>query len=207
MTDLETRLADLGDALDLDEESVVDDVLARLDKPVGITVGHGGWVWLRVAALIVTVLVAVVAATPGSRRTVASWLGFDQVHIERRSDIDLSGAPVTTELPGPGNSRLVHVGGAEILVSAIDGRLDDGVITKSLGTASTVTEVDVAGQPGLWVDGAPHQVAYLTSDGDQRVVRAASNTLLWQDGAVLYRLEGFDAVEDAIAFAQTLEID
>lgn len=207
MNELEIRLAELGDRLDLDADSVVDDVIARLDEPDTPTRSHGRgrWGWLRVAAVIVVVIAVAVAATPGSRRTVARWLGLEQVRIEVRSDLERTGPPVTLGLPGPGDSRIMEVDGSTILVSALDGRIDSGMITKSVASSDSVTEVDVAGKPGLWIIGAPHQVSYTTADGETQVVRAAGDTLLWQDGPVLYRVEGFDAVDEALAFAASLE--
>lgn len=203
MNELETRLAELGDRLDLDADNLVDDVIARLDEPV--TPSHGRLRWLSVAAAIVVVIAVVVAATPGSRRTVARWLGLEQVRIEVRPDLERTGPPVTLGLPGPGDSRIVDVDGSSILVSALDGRIDGSMITKSVASSDSVIEVAVSGHPGLWIDGAPHQVSYTTTDGETHVVRAAAGTLLWQDGPVLYRVEGFDAVDDALAFAASLE--
>ena len=72
---------------------------------------------------------------------------------------------------------------------------------KTLGSSTSIIEVDVGGHLGLWIDGAPHQVMYETSDGSVVVERVAGNTLLWEVDPVLYRLEGFDNLDDAIKFA------
>ncbi|MHB1090076.1 MAG: hypothetical protein ACYC0U_03215, partial [Ilumatobacteraceae bacterium] len=111
--------------------------------------------------------------------------------------------PVTFELPGPGESRIVVFDGREILVSTIDGQLGGPIMQKRLGSSTSIIEVDVAGHLGLWIDGAPHQVMYETGDGNVVVERVAGNTLLWEVGDVLYRLEGFDNLDDAIEFAGT----
>jgi hypothetical protein len=107
-------------------------------------------------------------------------------------------------LPGPGRSSTVLVDGIAVLVSALDGTLDDGLITKMVGGDSSVREVDVAGRRGVWIDGAPHDLAFLTGDGEVVFERFAGNTLLWQDGDVLYRVEGFPTLADAAAYASKL---
>jgi hypothetical protein len=107
-------------------------------------------------------------------------------------------------LPGPGRSSTVLVDGIAVLVSALDGTLDDGLITKMVGGDSSVREVDVAGRRGVWIDGAPHDLAFLTGDGEVVFERFAGNTLPWQDGDVLYRVEGFPTLADAAAYASKL---
>ena len=89
------------------------------------------------------------------------------------------------------------------MVSAIVGRLDGTVLRKTLASDTSIIEVDVAGYLGLWIDGAPHQVMYESGDGDIVVERVAGNTLLWEVDLVLYRLEGFDKLDDALKFAGT----
>jgi hypothetical protein len=95
------------------------------------------------------------------------------------------------------------VDGVAVLVSALDGTIDGGLITKAVGGDSSVREVDVAGHRGVWIDGAPHDLAYLTGDGEVVFERFAGNTLLWQDGDVLYRVEGFPTLADALGFASS----
>ena len=104
-------------------------------------------------------------------------------------------------VPGPGESELVMVHGREVLLSAIDGRLFEAGITKTVQSSEQISEVRVGDHPGLWIAGEPHQVVYESPDGEVVVTRAASNTLLWQDGQVLYRVEGFDDLADALEFA------
>ena len=106
-------------------------------------------------------------------------------------------------LPGPGRSSTMVVDGVAVLVSALDGTIDGGLITKAVGGDSSVREVDVAGHRGVWIDGAPHDLAYLTGDGEVVFERFAGNTLLWQDGDVLYRVEGFPTLADALGFASS----
>jgi hypothetical protein len=206
---------------------LVDQVLARLDEPVRSGWSRRA---LQVAALVVLVVAASAVAVPSSRRTLADWFGFERARIERRPDLSvpeqppvISPAPTdaptsgsapptrsdsvppdsvpSNSVPGPGRSSTVLVDGIAVLVSALDGTLDDGLISKSVGGGSNVREVDVAGRRGVWIDGEPHELAYRTGDGEVVFERFAGNTLLWQVGDVLYRVEGFPTLADALAYA------
>lgn len=201
MTNLEIRLADLAHALDIDDTGLVDSIVARVNRSSsGLRPAHRR---LQLVAAFVLVVAAAIALIPESRRVVARWFGLNQVRIERDADLSVSSAPETFELPGPGESRIVVLDGREILVSTIDGRLGGRIMQKTLGSSTSIIEVDVAGHLGLWIDGAPHEVMYEASDGNVVVERVAGNTLLWEVGEVLYRLEGFDNLDNAIKFAGT----
>jgi hypothetical protein len=93
--------------------------------------------------------------------------------------------------------------GAGLLVTQARGRLDEGlafkIISSGRGTAERVT---VDGAEGYWFAGEPHWFWYMAPDGtsieDSR--RLVGNTLAWQRGDVLYRIEG------DIDLARALEI-
>ncbi len=53
-----------------------------------------------------------------------------------------------------------------------------------------ITQVDVDGQLGYWISGEPHVLMYRDADGDVREARLAADTLVWQDGDVIRRVEG-----------------
>ncbi len=205
MNDLEQRLYALGDVLDLGpvdrdgDTGLVDAVLGRIDATDRKR--RRDRVLLRAAVILLVIAAALIAALPGPRRAVAGWLGFDSVRIERVTDLDVGDVPGLAQLPGPGDSSIVTVGGREVLVSAIDGSLSDPLLSKTVGAGTAVSEVAVGDARGLWISGEPHEIAYETNDGGVVVDRFAGNTLLWQVGDVLYRVEGFDNVADAIAFA------
>lgn len=211
MNDLEARLADLGRSLDLDDTDMVDDVLARLDvddrtdRPADDRSG-GQWRWVRVAAAVVVVVVAAIIAIPDSRRTVAGWLGFDSVSIERRPDLDAPSGPIAAEPLSPGDSRSFEINGRTVVVTAIDGRLSEAYIAKTVGLDTDVEEVEVVGEPGVWISGAPHEVVlYQTPDGAPIVERFAGDTLLWQHGDVLIRIEGLDRLDAALTLAASFD--
>lgn len=210
--DLETRLVELGDHLDLDDgHSVLSErVLARIDTAETDAAqidrdGRRGR-WLRYAAAVLLVATVVAVAVPASRDTIAGWFGLDGVRIERRQDIGTPGATASVDddvsgLPGPGDSREVTVDGRVVLVSVIEGALTDDVIVKTLGPDTVIVEVAVGKAPGLWISGAPHELAYLSPDGTIAFERVAGSTLVWQDDQMIGRLEGFESVDDAVEFA------
>lgn len=208
--DLVTRLGSLGDALDLPAartSRVVDVVLARLDEPVRPAARPAadrprrGW---ALAAAVVLAVVGAVVLVPDARHAVARWLGLDGVSVEVDPDLSSSSPPGTFTMPGPGESRVVTVDGREILVSAIAGALDEVLINKTVASSDQVRSVEVGGWPGMWIEGASHEVLYRTLDGDVLVERVAANTLLWQEGDVLLRLEGFIDLEDALEYASEI---
>ncbi|BAN03271.1 hypothetical protein [Ilumatobacter coccineus] len=212
---LQDRLVALGAHLDVESGAHLSErVLDRLDGDVGETDTGGRTApWLRYAAATLPVVAIAAMAVPSSRDVIAGWFGLDGVRIER------SVVPVPTasepaeapsdavELPGPGESSEVMVDGQIVLVSVIEGALADDVLVKTLGPDTEIIEVDVDGAPGLWISGAPHELAYRSPDGIIEFVRVAGNTLVWQDGQRIDRLEGFDSLDEALAYAVMLGTD
>lgn len=201
LADLTERLRALGDALEFDDDELAESVLDRIaGRPRQRT-----RLWLIVAAAVLLILVGV-ALIPDSRRAVARWFGLDGVTVEVDPGLSATPpAPVSFDLPGPGQSRVVDVDGREILVSTISGTLTPRMIIKSVQSPSQVHQVDVDGAPGLWIDGLAHEIGYESPPGHVVFERMAGNTLLWQRGDVLTRVEGFDDVDAALAFALEAE--
>jgi hypothetical protein len=81
------------------------------------------------------------------------------------------------------------VSGVGALVVELNGRIVTQFVQK-MSPTGTVRHVRVSGQPGLWVPGA-HDVFYRTASGDFHYTptRLAGNTLLWNRGDLLLRLE------------------
>ena len=207
--ELVARLTALGDRLDVDDLALVDTVLERLAEPS--PAARRSYVRPLLIAAAIALLVLGVVLTPATRTVVARWLGLDGVVIvvdpalptpsTADASTPISELPPIFEAPGPGESRVVVVDGREILVSTIEGSLNDQLITKVVGATDQVEAVEVMGYPGLWVSGAAHEVMY-ELDGDVIVERMAADTLLWNDGVVLHRVEGFDDLADALAFVE-----
>ena len=68
------------------------------------------------------------------------------------------------------------------------------VIAKGLEPKTRIQAVTVGGAPGVWITGTHHVVAYLDRDGNIRrdTVREEGHVLLWAEGGVTFRIEGFD---------------
>jgi len=198
--DLTEQLRTLGDALDFDDADLAESVLGRID-----TEPHRrARLWLVVAAAALVILIGV-ALIPDSRRAVARWFGLDGVTVEVDPNVAGTAAPVSFDLPGPGESRVVDVDGRQILVSTVSGTLSPRMITKSVQSSNQVQEIDVDGAPGLWIAGPPHEIGYESPPGQPVFERMAGNTLLWQRGDVITRVEGFADLDAALAFARQAE--
>ena len=224
---LEDRLQALGEALDFrDEDTLVHDVLAALEERPARR-------WRRpflAAAAVVLVTMIVALAVPSSRETIARWLGFDDYRIERVDVIP----PTVTVPPEPAGlsleeaatrtgitpmvapelgpprevqaplGRYVVVRYDEALVATLPGTLDEGTFGK-LGTAGfDVRAVEVGGAPGYWISGGPHAFLYTDADGVAREVRVAEDTLVWQRGDTIVRIEGDLTLERAQEIAAML---
>lgn len=97
--------------------------------------------------------------------------------------------------------------GSGLLLTQNRGDVDEGLVNKLVGSdRGTVTRVDVGGDEGYWFAGEPHWFWYLAADGtvveDSR--RLVGNTLAWQRGDILYRIEGAIDLERALEIAASL---
>ena len=194
MIDLEHDLAELGDRLALDDEGLVDDVLDRLATTAPSAASarsRRSQRWLVAAAVALAVVTAGALVVPSSRQAIADWFGLDGVRIEQEPDLSVP-ADAADQLP---------VG---VTYDELDGSLDLDVITKVLGDDSTIRRVDVDGLPGLWIDGAPHELLIRDANGTIVNRRFAGNTLLWQDGDTIRRIEGTATLDEALAVAHAV---
>lgn len=204
--DLERRLRDLGESLVFDDAELADAVSARLaSEPTSRR-----RIWPAAAAVVLLVVLGI-ALLPDARHAVARWFGLDSVKVVVDPSLDTepvgTAPPVVIDLPGPGESRAVDVDGHAVLISTLDGALNPGLITKSVQASAQVTEVDVGGAPGLWIEGSPHEILYESPDGEIVFERMAADTLLWQRGDVLTRIEGFEQLDQALDFARRHGLD
>ena len=83
-----------------------------------------------------------------------------------------------------------------------------GYLTKLVGPDTRVEQVTVNGVPGIWLEGAPHEVFVQPSPGTGSPVldrvRLAGNTLLWYRGGITYRLEAKVSKARALEIAGTV---
>ena len=196
-SDLVERLELLGDDLDFGDVDLAGAVVLGVRERRSRVRARR---WLVAAGVLMVVGAA--AGYPDSRQAVARWFGFDSLSVEVDPELSVPAAEGLFEAPGPGETIVVDVGGRAITVSTVSGRLNTAVVVKTVGSADQIEEVTVQGRDGLWISEAPHQVGYESLDGSIVVERVAQNTLVWQSGDVLVRVEGFVELSDALAFVE-----
>lgn len=105
-----------------------------------------------------------------------------------------AGLPVTTET------------GIGLLLGEFQGSTDQVFLSKLAGPGTTIVPVTVAGQPGFWLTGQPHEVLYQDAGGvtHQLILRLAGNTLIWTHGALTLRIESALSEEQALTMANTV---
>ncbi|WP_219463025.1 hypothetical protein [Nonomuraea rhizosphaerae] len=187
----------------------------------------------QVVTAIVLVVIAITAATPQGRAAVATILRLAGIEITLGATTPTPIA-TPTPLPGERVVALESLAGQvgfPIKVPAELGdpqyatvsdngrvasmfwpggiRLDqfDGSLSpyffKKVGPPWP-EEITVAGVTGWWL-GGEHPLGYITRDDDTAVpLRQAKPTLIWQSGALCYRLEGAGGKERAVQVANSL---
>lgn len=92
--------------------------------------------------------------------------------------------------------------GVGLLLLQFRGALLPQFIQKGLGPGARLTPVQVEGERGWWISGAPHSVIFQDADGrtGDDPARLAANTLLWARDGITYRLE------TALELAEALQI-
>jgi hypothetical protein len=96
--------------------------------------------------------------------------------------------------------------GLGLVVTAIPGATDAGGMSKLATAGTTVQLVRVGDGPAYWIAGEAHEVAITDPDGHivTHSSRLASNTLLWTEGDLTYRLESSLDRQDAVGLAEDL---
>lgn len=249
MTDLERRLVNLAERIDVSSpETFRDEVLRRIETPRRRR---------RRGRLVVAVTFAAgsLVALPGPRSVLARWLGFDSVRIEpgpvptlptsmtertlnpttaTRPELGpalaldeagrASGLPV--QLPSAlGDPASVHVvdesGVTQVvavypasaslpdvgaLVSIFAAEIEAGYFAKFVDEDTTVETLTIDGDPAIWLEGAPHQVAVVVNgEVVLDTLRLSTNTLLRQRGDVVLRIEASITRAEAVRIAETWE--
>jgi hypothetical protein len=97
------------------------------------------------------------------------------------------------------------VTGVGALVSVMPATIKEGLFAKTLGDGATVQPVDVRGDDGFWIEGSPHQLFFQVGDEIQPdTMRLATNTLLWQRGDHVYRIEADVSLPTALRIAGSI---
>ncbi len=97
------------------------------------------------------------------------------------------------------------VTGVGALVSVMPATINEGLFAKTLGDQATVQPVDVGGDRGFWIEGSPHQLFFEVGGQIQPdSLRLATNTLLWQRGDRVYRIEADVSLPTALRIAASV---
>jgi hypothetical protein len=97
--------------------------------------------------------------------------------------------------------------GIGLLIQQINGSLDRERIEKLVVEFDvTVTPVEVAGVAGFWIDGPPHLTRYTGPAGEERteMTRLVGDTLVWQRGDILYRIESGLGLQRTLRIAESI---
>jgi len=96
--------------------------------------------------------------------------------------------------------------GVAAIVSEFAGAtVDENFFGKVLDRTTTLEKVTVNGEPGFWIQGAPHFFFYnLKGNVQQETLRLAGNTLIWTQGSLLLRIEADVDRDTAIRVAQSV---
>ena len=191
---------------------------------------------ILVTLLVAATATAVVIAVPGLRLTILDALPGPEVPDEPLATRLALGDPVAPDsvavgvpsaLGSPdeayvlGDHRvlsLVYAAGDDlpelgnsgigILIQVIEGALDRERVEKlTVESGNTVTAVEVNGSDGYWIEGPPHLVRFIDSEGTEWSTRTrlAGDTLIWERGGVLYRIESGLGLEETLRVAETIE--
>ena len=230
---LEGALIDLGAHLDLPtgHEHFADEVLAMIaateaTEATEAAAGRGRRIVVVAAAVVLVVVAAAVLSVGSAREAVADWLGLGIVPVQLVDDLPAD-ATSSTEGPPVSLDQARESVDFPLLLPAEEGapeavflepateqvtmRWDDGltvtqqpsdlVWSKQISAETSVDAVMVRGQPGLWLSGELHVV---DGEEDDRPPRLVPNTLAWEEGGVLVRIEIKGTLGDAQTVAASL---
>lgn len=95
--------------------------------------------------------------------------------------------------------------GIAALVTELGGRLEPAILGKVVGPGTSIELLTVNGEPGAWLEGRPHQVFYTATGGAfvNDTLRLAGNTLIWEQGGIVMRLEAQVDKATALRIAST----
>ena len=189
---------------------------------------------LVLALALVALAVGIAFAVPPARSAILRFFHLRGVTIERVDTLPGATARSLEAGLGPARSldEAARVGGfTPVLPAGVDvrrayarlgviaiplggGRLltelsytDLGLSKKYAASATRIEPVQVNGRDdGIWLEGGEHVLVYLGPDGVpiSQTLRLAGNTLVWQHGARVYRLEGPFTKSEALRLAATI---
>jgi hypothetical protein len=137
---------------------------------------------------------------------VPSFLGApDEVYVKVPPG-GPSGGEVTLVYVSRTDIRPTGITGVSVLVTEARGQVNEQYFGKVLGPDVTIEQVSVNGHAGWWISGKPHDFAFTDAQGNfySDTLRLATNTLIFDDGGTLVRIEGDMTEAQAIEIARSL---
>jgi hypothetical protein len=117
------------------------------------------------------------------------------------------GAPDGVYVEPGGRVSLVYLDGAgevTILLTQFRAAIDERFVRKAVGPGTRVEPVTIGTSRGWWIEGEPHEIVLLRDEEPVfETLRLATNTLLWERGAVTLRLEGDFGRAEAVRLAES----
>ncbi|CAN5320399.1 hypothetical protein BH18ACT5_BH18ACT5_17370 [soil metagenome] len=95
--------------------------------------------------------------------------------------------------------------GVGLLLIQFEARVDQQLLLKEASDATQITPLQVNGELGYFLSGAPHTVYFEGTDGviaDQ--IRLTGNVLIWMADAVTFRIESALDLEETLRIAESL---
>jgi hypothetical protein len=127
-------------------------------------------------------------------------VGFELLDLGEPDAVFVRGDRMASLVYGdPGSPRLV--------LSQLRGSVYEGFVKKAGGLGTSVEEVSVAGEDGLFVSGDEHFVMFRDELGNisDDLTFLAGNVLLWNRGPFLLRLEGDLTRDEALELAHEVD--
>lgn len=229
MTELERHLVALADEIDWPETPRVEasplEAAAPGRRLPSLALG---------LAVLVALVAGVLALSPGARSAFLELFGIRGATVERverlpeldarrldlgqrmgRAEAERRVGFLLLDLGSPDGiyvrGRAVSVvygplSSPRLVLTQLRGGIWEGLVQKIGSAGTTVEEVTVDGEPGLFVSGDEHFVAFLDESGAVvgEETFLAGTVLLWNRGRLLLRLEGDLARDEAIELAESV---
>lgn len=145
---------------------------------------------------------------PEAQSRVAFTVGVPDLPDYRTPDAVYIGQPPAgsrVSLVYTARPDLPAIAGTDIglLIQEFRGGLSAGLFQKGVPTSSRIEPVTINGVPGYWIEGGLRAFAYQDARGNVQFeqTRIAGNTLLWEQGGIVYRLESLLSKDDVLRIA------
>ena len=137
---------------------------------------------------------------------IPSFLGAPNEVYVKVAPSGPSGGEVTLVYVSRTDIRPTGITGVSVLVTEARGQVNEQYFGKVLGPDVTIEQVSVNGHAGWWISGKPHDFAFTDAQGNfyAESLRLATNTLIFDDGGTLVRIEGDMTRTQAIEIARSL---